>query len=144
MIKLRNILTISMLSICLIACSGTGTRNLSEVIPVIDQSGESKIFVLRKTGYICSACLMNVVLNGEKIGRIGTSEMVVGVPKPGNNALEVNIGGIQGVGLNKPIVNFNFKKGTNRFYLVKMKAGLVSNKLILEEISKASWKNIAG
>ena len=133
-----------MLSICLIACSGTGTRNLSEVIPVIDQSGESKIFVLRKTGYICSACLMNVVLNGEKIGRIGTSEMVVGVPKPGNNALEVKIGGIQGVGLNKPIVNFNFKKGTNRFYLVKMKAGLVSNKLILEEISKASWKNIAG
>lgn len=144
MIKIRSILAISMLSTCLFSCSGTGTRNLSEVVPVIDQSGESKVFVLRKTGYICSACLMNVVLNGERIGRIGTSEMVVGNPKPGNNALEVNIGGIQGVGLNKPIANFSFRKGTNKFFLVKMKAGLISNKLILEEISKASWKNIAG
>ena len=69
--------------------------------------------------------------------------MVVGVSKPGNNVIEANVSGVQGVGVNSPVINFSSKEKSNRFFLIKIEYAVITNELVLVETTKNAWKGMA-
>ena len=139
--KIGKIITILMLLI-LASCSGTGTSNYTAVAPVIDNNPTNKVFIYRDSGYIGAGALITVILNGREIGKLGSGEFIVSETNQEKNYLEAKITGIQGLGLNIASDSFT-KSNEGNFYLLKMQAGLLSNKIELIGTTQSSWRALA-
>ena len=128
------------MTLFLVACSGTGTRDFSEVSPLIAQAGKGKVFVHRDTGLQGVAIRIHVNLNGKLIGKIADGEVIVGSAKQGANRLEAKFPGISGVGVNTATANFNNTSGANKFYVIKLEWKIVTSELVLQEMTETTWK----
>ena len=122
------------------ACSGSGSSNYSAVMSAVDNSGGGKVFVLRDTGFSGSGALMNVTLNGSGIGRIGNGETTVGTASNGTNYIEVSFGGFAGMGINSAPASFQGSNDKNSYFIAKLTAGALQNRLQLFEVSEAAFK----
>ena len=75
--------------------------------------------------------------------QLGNKEMIVGTAIEGSNTLTAKISGIQGIGLNTAMKNFEMRKSQNRYYIISFKTGLFSNELQLIETVEDEWKKVA-
>ena len=139
--KILKVISAFSLILILASCSGTGS-SYSSVKYEVDQA-EGKVFVLRDTGWSCSACLITVNLNGKRIGKIGNKEVVIGNIESGTNYIKAEVAGIQSIGLNGTSARFNSGLKTNKFFVLTQTVGLVSAKMKLLETSETSWRSQA-
>ena len=119
--------------------AGTGTKSYSDVAHSIDE-GIKKVFIYRDAGYVGSAVLMQVRLNGTEIAKLGIGEMVIGDGAVGTNTLEVEIGGLGGIGMNTPTVTFDLADDQNRYFILNIKVKFLTSKIQIMETLKSAWQ----
>ena len=107
-------------SLFLMGCVGTGTRNFSSIQRIVDDSSATAVIVLRDTGFGGLAALMDINLNGLTIVTLGNQEMTAHLVEPGNHVIQAAFTGIGGLGLNKPISNFEIEEGDKKYFLVQL------------------------
>ena len=107
-------------SLFLMGCVGTGTRNFSSIQRIVDDSSATAVIVLRDTGFGGLAALMDINLNGLTIATLGNQEMTAHLVEPGNHVIQAAFTGIGGLGLNKPISNFEIEEGDKKYFLVQL------------------------
>ncbi len=123
----------------LTGCSGSGIKSYSTVASLADRQGSS-LFVLRDTGFVGSAALITVTLNGQQIAEIGNGETAIGKISSEKNYVTVAFSGIQSTWLSSSSLSFN-KNGTgNKYFIIKMNASMLSNSLQLLEVTEASFR----
>ena len=120
-------------------CAGTGTKSYSDIAHSIDE-GVKKVFVYRDDSFVCSAVLMPVRLNGTEIAKLGVGEMVAGNGAVGMNTLEVEIGGLGGIGMNTPTVTFDLADDQNRYFILNLDTRLLTSKIQIIETLKSGWQ----
>ena len=118
---------------------GAGTKSYSDIAHSIDE-GVKKVFVYRDDSFVCSAVLMPVRLNGTEIAKLGVGEMVAGNGAVGMNTLEVEIGGLCGIGMNTPTVTFDLADDQNRYFILMMKVKFLTSKIQIMETLKSAWQ----
>ena len=123
----------------LYGCAGTGTKSYSDVVHSIDE-GVKKVFIYRDDGYVASALLMQVRLNGTEIAKLGAGEMVVGDGVAGTNTLEIEFGGLGGIGWNTPTITFDLADDQNRYFILNIKTKFLSSKIQIMETLKSAWQ----
>ena len=124
-------------------CAGTGMTSYSMIAPELSTNEKGKMFVYRQSGYVGGGALIDVSINGALVGKLGNGEMMFARAKPGMNIIEAKISGIQGVGLNSPMVEIRNNGEKNNFFIIGFKTGLLTNELTLIEITEDSWKREA-
>ena len=122
------------------SCSGTGTSSYASIAPAMSGSEKGKVFIKRDSGYVGAGALVTIMVNGRNVGKLGNGEMLFADAKTGTNYVEAKIAGIQGLGLNSPSASFDSNGVVNNYYLVTLKTGLLSNKLMLLETTEDTWK----
>ena len=101
---------------------------------------KGKVFIKRNSGYIGGGALVTITVNGRSVGQLGNGEMLFADANNGTNYIEAKVGGIQGFGLNSPSSSFQNNGVTNNYFLVTLKAGLLTNDLMLLETTEETWK----
>ena len=136
---MRKLCLIIISLLLLYGCAGTGTKSYSDVAHSIDEDVK-KVFIYRDDGFVGSALLMQVRLNGTEIAKLGIGEMVVGDGAVGTNTLEVEIGGLGGIGMNTPTVTFDLVDDQNRYFILNIKQKFFSVKIQIMETLKSAWQ----
>lgn len=121
------------------ACSGDGSKSYSNVLSNIETVDQGAVYVFRDTGYIGSVNKMGIILNGKKIGSIGNGETIFGRSISGNNYLEVKFQGLLAMGMNAT-TSFAASGKENKYFIIKLDAGLLSNELELFEVSENAFR----
>ena len=131
------LIILAFLTILLVGCAGTGTKNLASLNHHFDTSGESKVFVIRDNAYVGSAVVMVAHLNNIAIGEIGAGEMIVAKTVPGKNTLKIRMGGLIG---EESSISFMSNGKDHNFFLARLQSGLFSAELKITETTENSWK----
>ncbi len=121
------------------ACSGTGTKDYSYVAPEISSEEKGKVFVLRESGVVGSAALVEVSVNGNSVGQLGNGEMLIADAIEGTNYMQVKLGGL-GLFMDAPTAEFSNDGNKNHYYVIGLSVGLLKNELTLVETTENSWK----
>ena len=134
-----KIVTLLVFLLVLTACAGTGTKSNS-YIPELEANGSGKVFILRDSGFLGIASVFTAELNNIEIGKLGNKEILTSQADDGANTLSVKVTGIQGLGLNEPYYTFNASTNENYYFIVKLNAGLLTNKLEIVEVTESSFR----
>ncbi|MFL2901256.1 MAG: hypothetical protein ACJZ62_06145 [Candidatus Pelagibacterales bacterium] len=134
-----KIVTLLLFSFLLTACAGTGTKSTS-YIPELESNGSGKVFILRDSGFLGIASVFTAELNNIEVGKLGNKEILTSQANDGTNTLSVKVTGIQGLGLNEPFYSFNASMSKNYYFLVKLNAGFLTNKLEIVEVTESSFR----
>lgn len=129
---------VALAALMLASCSGAGKTDRASHASEIN-SAETRIFVLRSTGFSGSANLINVSLNGKKIGGIGNNESISLPVSPGSKTLAVNMGGLGSLTTNKVQRQFTLKQGEKKFFVINMDVGAFGATLKLYEVSSSEF-----
>ena len=114
----RAILYLSVLMLLsLSACSGTGTRDKSTLLPVV-KSNDTAVFIQRKTER-GNAVTMVITLNGTKIAELGSYENTAAITKIGENTIVIKYSGFSGAFRDAHTRKFTMVPGQKRFFFVK-------------------------
>lgn len=117
-------------------CAGSGVRDVSQFIPLIDSEEESAVLVIRQTGFGGSAALVEVVVNGMVVGDLGNKEIIAHRIPAGEHSVLVRFKGIGGLGLNKVMKTFSLDNGEKAYFQIGLKTGLFVNTLQLVGVTK--------
>ena len=49
------------------------------------------------------------------------------------------MGGIAGIGMEIPIVEFDMSAGENKYYIIGLKVGIIGSTMLINETMKDSW-----
>lgn len=109
-------------SLFLMGCAGTGTRNFSSIQRIVDDSSATAVIVLRDTGLPGLAALVDISVNGSTIATLGNQEITASPVEPGRHSIQAAFTGIGGLGLTKPISNFEIEEGDKKYFLVQMRS----------------------
>ena len=123
----------------LTACAGTGTKSTT-YIPELESNGSGQVFILRDSGFLGIASVFTVELNNISIGKLGNKEILTTQANNGANTLTVKVTGIQGLGLNEPYYTFNASMNENYYFIINLKAGILTNKLEIVEVTESSFR----
>jgi S1-C subfamily serine protease len=143
--KIWGIFSLILVSLFLVACSGTGTRSIATIAPTIEQSRQGKVFVLRKGGFVGAGALISVSLNYLGIGKLGLGEILTGSAKLGQNILQVEHTSPR---LRSVVASvktpFQVKNKENSYFVVKFECGSdqclwVRPKFAISKHSKCNW-----
>jgi hypothetical protein len=132
-------MTLIVLALILSGCAGTGVNSPSTVMMLASPQNGS-VFVLRDTGYVGSAALISVALNGQSIGNVGNKETVIGRSTSGINFIEAQYSGVQGIGINATNATFQKQSNNNKYFIITTRAGLLQNSIQILEVSADSFK----
>jgi hypothetical protein len=102
----------------LAACSGTGTRDKSALLPVV-RSSETAVFIQRKTER-GNAVTMEVTLNGAKIAELGSYENTAAITKIGENTIVIRYSGFIGAFRDGHVSKFTMLPSQKRFFSSRM------------------------
>ena len=94
-------------------------------------------------GFAGSAALVHINLNGNKVAELGEGEMTAVDGKIGSNVLVPKMGGIAGIGMEIPIVEFDMSAGENKYYIIGLKMGIIGSTMLINETMKDSWVRTA-
>lgn len=125
-------------ALVLASCSGAGKTDRASHATEIN-SAETRVFVLRSTGFANAANLVNVTLNGQKIGGIGNNESISLPVSPGAKTLAVNMGGLGSLTTSKVQRQFTLKPGDKKFFVINQDAGAFGATLKLYEVSSSEF-----
>ena len=133
--RIAALLMFSLLS----ACVGTGVKSYSSVMSIADKQ-QGNVFVLRDMGYVGGGALVAVFINGQQIGEIGNGETAIGKSSIGANYVDARFSGVQGIGINSVNASFTRTVNENKYFIIKMNSGLLSNTLQIIEVSENSFR----
>ena len=77
--------------------------------------------MLRDSGSVGSGALIDISVNGQILGQSGNGEMLIADTQNGGNVETAKVSGLQGVGLNAPVANFQKDGSGNNFFFVNLK-----------------------
>ena len=123
----------------LMGCAGTGVKGVGVVLPIIESEDETAVFVVRQTGMTGVAQLIEVSVDNVVIGTLGNKEVIHTSLEPGVHSVTVRFTGIGGIGINNVMKTFSLEKGEKAFYTIKLKTGLLTNKLELIGVTKDTF-----
>ena len=92
-------------------CAGSGVKDVSQFIPLIDTTDESAVLIVRQTGFQGSGALVEVVVDGVVVGDLGNKEILAHRIPAGEHSVLVRFKGIGGLGLNKVMKTFTLENG---------------------------------
>ncbi len=142
MTKLFSFILFIIIAATLINCAGEGSSYI-EARADLDQNVKGgKVYILRDTGYSCSACLVTLTLNGRNIGKIGDRETAIAVIDKKENFIKAEVKGVQTLGMAPNSAKFEAKKGENKFFIIQQKMGL-RPRLFFSETSSSIWNSQA-
>ena len=130
------------LATLLMRCAGTGTKDIGAITMAATDRAATTVFVLRDTGYSGSANLLDVTLDGVIIANLGDGETVTYPVAAGNHALQVGFRGLGGVGVNEPMSTFEILEAEKKFFSIQLRAGVLTNTLLVTEVSRDSFFSI--
>ena len=127
----------------LAGCAGTGVKSTGAVFGQIDaQRGTNTVFVSRDTGYVGSAALISVKLNGSEVGKLGDGEVISALGQSGSNFIEVGFTGAASLGMSmEKTQTFTLGAEEGGFFIINLKTGLLTNELQLLEVSESTFKS---
>lgn len=106
-----------LISVFLTACSGTGTRDKTSLLPIA-RGGDTAVFVQRKTE-IGNAVTMEISLNGAPIAELGSYENTAAVASIGENTIVIKYSGFTGAFREAHTRKFTMSPGQKRYFFVK-------------------------
>ena len=139
------ILLVSLLSLSLAACSGTGRKDYASVQSEINATDTEKVYVYRTKQMMAKFNLMEVKLNDEVVGDIGQGEVASALISDGNNRLDIKVKSpIPGLGLAADPIVFERQAGQSMYFLVNVKEGFFTNELLVLEVTKSGLESQLG
>ena len=108
---MKNFILIGLISFTFVGCAGSGLKTYGEYIFATKNSEYSNVVIYRPSAFVGGGTIFTVTLNGLELGKLGNNEFIIGEIQDGRNYLNIKVGGIQGVGINK--LGKSFKKTTN-------------------------------
>ena len=130
------------LSLSLVACSGTGEKYNSS-IDTQTTSETGKVFITRESGFGGSGTLVAVVLNGNQIGEIGNDEILIADSKGGDNIISARTTGVGSLFYGSDEYTFSNDGSTNSYFVLTLKNSILNNRIIIQETTEKSWKQLA-
>lgn len=125
-----------LVALFLSGCAGSGVKDVSQFMPLIESNEESAVLVVRQTGFQGSGALVEVVVDGFVVGDLGNKEIVAHKIPPGDHSVLVRFKGIGGLGLNKVMKTFSLESGEKAFFQIGLKTGFLVNTLQLVGVTK--------
>ena len=125
--------------IILVGCAGTGTKDFSQLAPVIQDPSAEAVVVIRQTGFQGSAGLIDVVVDGITVATLGDGEMLAHPLTVGRHTINVAFTGIASIGMNAVSKNFEIEEGGKTSYTIRQEIGLFSSTLSLIETTRDSF-----
>ena len=102
-------------------------------------SGETNLYFLRESGFVASAVLAKVNVNGVEIAKLGVKENIVHTVS-GKYKIKVTGAGIGGLGMGSDSIS-GIGDGKNYFYLISVKQGLFSTEWVINETTESGFKS---
>ena len=131
-----RVIVITLTTLVLSACAGSGTKNFSIIESQIASSQTGKIFIYRNTGMV-GLTPLPVRLNGISVGKIANKEMLIAKADVGVNYLEVDFG------LSGPkTLRIDNNGEKNSFIHISLAYGVLTNELNLSETTEYSWRSL--
>ena len=137
-----NIIKALLATTILAGCAGTGYKNYGDYLSATQDVDYASVVVYRQPMFLGGGTIFTINLNGTELGTIGNDEFLVGEMQEGKNYLEVKVDGVQGVGLNIPVQEFEKTTDRNVYFKVGyMTAAIGQNVVIyIQEISPQEFK----
>ena len=117
-------------------CVGSGVKDVSQFLPLIDSQDESAVLIVRQTGFTGVGALVEVVVDGVVVGDLGNKEILAHKIPAGEHSVLVRFKGIGGLGLNKVMKTFTLGNGEKAYFQIGLKTGLLVNTLQLNGVTK--------
>lgn len=124
--------------IALTSCSGAGNTNLTLHLSEI-KSSETRIFIIRSTGYTNAANLIKMTLNGKQLKSIGNKESISVVTNAGSNTLVVSMGGLGSIATREVSRQFTINPGGKKYFVINQDMNLIGATLKLYEVSSEEF-----
>jgi len=126
-------------SIFAVGCAGTGTKDVSVYSAQIEDSETTAFVIARRTGYVGSAGLIGVKIDGADVGTLGEQEVGIYEVSEGTHVVEVKFKGIAGIGVSAVSKTRRISKKEKVFYSVQQMQTLMSSKLKMLELTKEGF-----
>jgi len=146
---MKNFILVGIASFIFVGCAGSGFKTYGEYISATESSTYSDVIVYRPSGFVGGGTIFTVTLNGIELGKLGSKEFLIGEMQEGRNSLEVKVGGLQGLGINKPSQTFEKTTDGNTYFKVSYtydsinSLGPVNLKIVIQEISLNQFRALA-
>lgn len=124
----------------LVSCSGTGKK--SAVLFQETKTDDTQIFVKRLTGHPGRTGLIEVTLNGLKIGKLGENKRLSASTEVGPGTLSVGVKGLAVLaspGTAGDTRQFTIKKGEKLFFIIKQDIGVFLKRLRIYPINQSDF-----
>ena len=120
------------------SCAGTGSK--TKPIVSSNNSGNTNLFFARQGGFIASAVLAKIEVNGIEIGKLGINEFTkFQVSK--DFKIKVSGSGVGGFGMGTDSTS-GIANGENNFYIIGVKQGLFSTKFFINETTETGYNQV--
>ena len=117
--------------------------NSQQIQPLLDDQSTTVVAVLRHIGYANSAVLMDIRLDRISIANLGDQEMVAYPIEPGMHILEAEFSGLVAAAFaGEQSINFEIEEGEKKYFVVQMRAGLLSNTITLLEVTRSGFSSL--
>ena len=87
--------------------------------------------------------MVAVVLNGNQIGEIGNDEILIADSKGGDNIISARTTGVGSLFYGSDEYTFSNDGSTNSYFVLTLKNSILSNRIIIQETTEKSWKQLA-
>ena len=130
---------IFILFVFLTSCAGDGSKIIPDT--TIDNKNATSLFFYRTGGYIAGGVLVGLEVNGNEIAKLGTKEFTQYAVK-GDYSISVYGTGIGGFGMGGGRVTGKGEKGSKRYFLISVDAGLLTSSFTIDEITETTFKQM--
>ena len=138
--KFLKVIFIIFISLNLVSCAGTGTKNFSS-INYEASSDQAVLFVGRKNKFIASAGLTKIILDGQEIAKLGVGEIERVNLYVRAHKLETKIGNVRQMGVSADSTSFIAEKGKKYFFIVDYNQKLFSAQWEIIETTEGGFQS---
>ena len=139
-VHITNVRVLCLFSgIILVGCAGTGTKDFSLLVPVVQDPSAEAVVVIRQTDSRGSVGLIDVVVDGITVATLGNGEMLAHPVTVGRHTINVAYTGISSIGTNAVSKNFEVEEGEKTYYTIRQETGFFSATLSLIETTRDSF-----
>lgn len=123
----------------LVACAGTGTKNISD-LSIDNKSNKTQLFFYRPSAFVAGAVTAKISINGAEIGTLGNGEYLQYDLDPQNFSIKVDYGTINGLGMGTDSISGVGEKGKNFYYLINVDPGFFGTSWKITETTKSGFR----
>ena len=123
------------------ACTGTGTRDASEINALIASANGNTAIVARDTGFAGSAPRVFVSMDGVEVAALGNNEVGTFQASPGRHTLSLRFEGID-LGLVTNTLTYDNDPSRPQYFVITLKQRFASAEMKITEVSAASFQSV--